>query len=414
MSSYTAHGVYIEKIASGPRPIEAVGTSTAGFVGVAPNRQAKQNQAVAVTNWTEFCDIFALPSSRGSVASASTPLAQAVHGFFINGGSRCFVVNVGNENSIVGANITNPRGLRVLEAIDEISIVAAPGYTDPKDYEALLSHCENLKDRVAILDASQDIQDISSLTKVASAAAPRRSSRGADDRDPGVASVAGRAVGKRPRNSDYGALYFPWITTRDPFDTKQVVQVPPAGHLAGIYARSDSKRGVHKAPANMPILGAINATYRVTRAEQALLNRHGVNCIRFSSGGIKVRAARTLASSTSEWKYINVRRVCAMIQQSIARSTKWVVFEPNALPLWKSIRRDVGAFLMLLWHKGALTGRKPQEAFFVKCDKETNPQETVVAGQVIMFIGIAPLKPAEFVIFKIRQSAGGTDIETQP
>jgi Bacteriophage tail sheath protein len=397
MPKYSAPGVYIEEIASGPRPIEAVGTSTAAFVGVAPNAEAKQNYAVALNNWTEFCNIFALPTSPGSTTCASTPLAQAVQGFFLNGGSRCFVVNIGNGNPIVGADNANRKGLSVLDPIDQISIVAAPGYTDPKDYEALLNHCENLKDRVAILDASQNIQDISSLTKVGSAAAPPR-----------------RRSGRRPRNSDYGAFYFPWITTRDAFDPKQIVQVPPSGHLAGIYARTDSKHGVHKAPANISIRGALNVSYRVTRAEQELLNSQGVNCIRFFSGGIKVLGSRTLASSGSEWKYINVRRLCAMIEESIARSTRWVVFEPNDVPLWKSIRRDVGAFLTLLWRQGALIGRTPQEAFFVKCDRETNPQEAVDAGQVIILIGIAPVKRTEFVIFKIRQSAGGTDIETQP
>jgi len=414
MPNYSAPGVYIEEIASGPRPIEAVGTSTAAFVGVAPNAEAKQNQAVALNNWTEFCNIFALPTSSGSTTSASTPLAQAVQGFFLNGGSRCFIVNIGNGNPIVGADNTNRKGLSVLEPIDEISIVAAPGYTDPKDYEALLNHCENLKDRVAILDASQDIQDISSLTKVGSAAAPPRRRSGAGDTDTGGAPVAGGEVGRRPRNSDYAAFYFPWITTRDPFDPKQIVQVPPSGHLAGIYARTDSKRGVHKAPANLTIRGALNVSYRVTRAEQKLLNAQGVNCIRFFSGGIKVLGARTLAPSASEWKYINVRRLFAMIEESIARSTRWVVFEPNDRPLWKSIRRDVGAFLTLLWRQGALMGSTPQEAFFVKCDRETNPQEAVDAGQVIILIGIAPVKPGEFVIFKIGQRAGGTDIETQP
>jgi phage tail sheath protein FI len=326
---------------------------------------------------------------------------------------------VGNGNPIAGADGPNRRGLSVLEPIDEISIVAAPGYTDPKDYDALMNHCENLTDRVAILDASKDIKDISLLTKVGTQSAGPSSRRraGAGDADTGAAPVAGGEIGARPRNSEkgYAALYFPWITTRDPFDPKHIIQAPPSGHLAGIYARTDSERGVHKAPANELIRGALDVSYRVTRAEQELLNPQGVNCIRFFSGeGIKVWGARTLAPSASEWKYINVRRLFAMIEESIASSTRWVVFEPNDEPLWKSIRRDVGAFLTLLWRQGALMGSTPQEAFFVKCDRETNPQEAVDAGQVTILIGIAPVKPAEFVIFKIGQHAGGTNVETQP
>jgi len=172
----------------------------------------------------------------------------------------------------------------------------------------------------------------------------------------------------------------------------------------------DSTRGVHKAPANEPIRGALDLAYRVTREEQGELNVNGVNCIRFFPGqGIRVWGARTLAQSSSEWKYINVRRLFNMIEESIARSTQWVVFEPNDATLWNSIKRDVSAFLTMLWRQGALKGTTPEEAFFVKCDGETNPSDTINAGMVVTVIGIAPVKPAEFVIFKIGQSEGGIE-----
>jgi phage tail sheath protein FI len=184
--------------------------------------------------------------------------------------------------------------------------------------------------------------------------------------------------------------------------------------VAGIWARSDATRGVHKAPANEVIRGAVNVTQRLTREEQGVLNPAGVNCIRyFPREGIRIWGARTLADASSEWRYLNVRRLFNMIEESIAEATRWIVFEPNDRQLWKSIRRDVGAFLTRVWLDGALMGRTASEAFFVKCDEETNPPEIIDAGQVVAVIGIAPVKPAEFVVFQISQSAAGAEIETQ-
>ena len=173
-------------------------------------------------------------------------------------------------------------------------------------------------------------------------------------------------------------------------------------------------RGVHKAPANEVIRGALNVTQRLTREEQGVLNPVGVNCIRyFPREGIRVWGARTLADASSEWRYLNVRRLFNMIEESIAEATRWIVFEPNDRELWKSIRRDVGAFLTRVWRDGALMGRTANEAFFVKCDEETNPPEVIDAGMVVAIIGIAPVKPAEFVVFRISQHAGGVEIETE-
>jgi phage tail sheath protein FI len=213
----------------------------------------------------------------------------------------------------------------------------------------------------------------------------------------------------KPRDSKYGAYYFPWIQVYDP--DKGNIFVPPSGHIAGVYSRTDSDRGVHKAPANEIVRGALDVGYQVTFDEHALLNPRGVNCLRlFSQDGIRLYGARTLADAASEWRYTSVRRLFAMIEKSIAQGTRWVVFEPNAEPLWKSIVRDVSAFLTLLWRQGALKGATAEEAFFVKCDAETNPQEVIDAGQVVTVIGCAPVKPAEFVIFRIGQGAGGADV----
>ena len=201
---------------------------------------------------------------------------------------------------------------------------------------------------------------------------------------------------------------------RDPLSPADLVDIPPSGHLAGIWARSDGTRGVHKAPANETVRGALNVTYNLTREEQGQLNQVGVNCIRlFGREGIRVWGARTLADGSGEWRYLNVRRLFNMVEESIANSTRWIVFEPNDRTLWKSIRRDISAFLTRLWRDGALMGRTPEEAFFVKCDEETNPTDIIDAGMVVTLIGIAPVKPAEFIVFRISQYAGGTETAVQ-
>jgi phage tail sheath protein FI len=315
----------------------------------------------------------------------------------------------------------------VLEQIDDITIVAAPGFTDPASYDALLTHCERMEDRVAILDAPANVSDVNFLTQVASAQ-PRphgrarrtpppstEASEGATSETEGggaesTPSPAAETGAARARQSDggYGITCYPWLVVGDALSpTNALVTVPASGHLAGVWARSDATRGVHKAPANEVVRGALDLTHRLTRDELGTLNQAGVVCIRsFPGQGIRVWGARTLADSSSEYRYLNVRRLVNMIKESIARGTRWVVFEPNDYTLWKSIRRDINAFLTGLWRGGALMGRTPEEAFFVKCDEETNPPDIVDAGMVVTLIGIAPVKPAEFVVFRISQYRG--------
>ena len=405
-TSYLAPGVYVEEVPSGARPIEAVGTSTAAFVGVAPNPDARVNEAVAINNWTEFLRNYVTADSP----TDHSPLAQAAYGFFLNGGGRCYVVNVGKNGTLVG-DAKGRKGLDLLEAIDEVAIVAAPGYVDAASQDAVLSHCEKLHDRFAVLDAPAltDGNTVLQLTQVAQVA--DKKAKPAD----GDATPAAKG-GLRARASDggYGAVYFPPLRVRNALDATQTVETPPSGYIAGIYARSDAERGVHKAPANELVRGALGLSYQVTQQEQESLNPNGVNCIRFFlNEGIRVWGARTVAAASSEWRYVPVRRLFNMIEESIAGATRWVVFEPNDVSLWKRIIRDVRAFLMLLWRQGALMGRTPEQAFFVKCDEETNPPEVIDAGQVVILIGIAPVKPAEFVIFRIGQGVAGTEVETE-
>jgi phage tail sheath protein FI len=398
MAAYLSPGVFVEEIDSGPRPIEAVGTSTAGFVGAAPLANAHVDEAFAINNWAQFQREFI------GDAVVSNPLANAVYGFFLNGGSRCYVVNT--KGAISGKG----RGLDLLAYIDEVAIIAAPGLTDAASYAALLDSAELLKDRVAILDAPATSPDVEPLTRAADGGGAAPAADGGGGKGAPTPKVS---PGLRPRDSDggYGAFYFPWLKGRDAI-TDEIVAIAPSGHIAGVYARTDTERGVHKAPANESVRGAIGVTQNVSRAEQDVLNPAGVNCIRFfSREGVRIWGARTLAPSASNWRYLNVRRLFNMMEESIAGSTRWVVFEPNDRPLWKSIERDVGAFLTLLWRQGALQGASPREAFFVKCDEETNTQDEIDAGRVVTVIGVAPVKPAEFVIFRIGQSQAGARVE---
>ena len=393
-------GVYIQEVPSGARPIQAVGTRTAGLVGVAPNPEAQLNRAVAINNWTQFRNQF-FPAAEPD--KHWTNLAYGVYGFFLNGGSRCYVVNVGLD----GENQPNPisggggpeSGLDILARIDEIAIVAAPGYTDAASYDALLSHCTTLHDRVAILDGPAELSKD---------ALKQLSGEGED--------VPAKQGWVKPGKSESGesTLYVPWIKVSNPNRApggEKSATVPPSGHIAGVWARSDALRGVHKAPANEILHGALDLAYPISYAEQGPLNMQGVNCIRyFSNEGFLVWGARTYCKSP-EWRYLNVRRLFNMIEESIAESTRWIVFEPNDSTLWNAIRRDVTAFLMGFWRDGALLGRTPEEAYYVKCDEENNPIESINEGKVVIEIGIAPVKPAEFVMFKISQYEAGTEVE---
>jgi phage tail sheath protein FI len=207
-------------------------------------------------------------------------------------------------------------------------------------------------------------------------------------------------------NSDYAALYFPRIEVFDPVDGARAY-VPPSGHVAGIYARIDTERGVHKAPANAVVRGALGLEHRLGRADQAGLNPAGINLIRDLNGNLVVWGARTLGGDANgEWKYINVRRLFLFLRESLDEGIQWAVFEPNDINLWAKITRNVTAFLTNVWRSGALFGITPAEAFYVRCDASTNPPEVRELGQVVTEIGVAVVRPAEFVVFRISQWTG--------
>ncbi|MGI8692150.1 MAG: phage tail sheath family protein [Geodermatophilaceae bacterium] len=421
--SYRTPGVYVEEIPGGAHVIEGVGTSTAGLVGSAPKADAHLHQPILTLNWLHFRREF-VDDAQGRPQGPSTDLVRAVFGFFQNGGSLCYVVNVGNVDGPVPGGTGSREGIDALDLVDEVAIVAAPGFYDPVSHDRLLTHCEIRKDRVAVCDGPPEFTDIVALTKVGTESArtpPSRRSAGSaeagggageDAAPPPVAPSPTVEEAYRPRMSNFGAFYVPWLEVADPLDGSQIVPCAPSGHIAGVWARTDGERGVHKAPANTVIRGASKLTVNITASEQELLNPEGVNCLRYFPGqGNLVWGARTLGDA--EWKYVNVRRLFCMVEESILRSTRWIVFEPNDPKLWKSIIRDCTAFLTRLWRDGALFGRTPEEAFFVQCDSETNPKETRDAGQVIIMIGLAPVKPAEFVIFKVSQHEAGSEIVSE-
>jgi hypothetical protein len=448
MPTYLSPGVYVEEIASGSAPIVGLGTSIAAFVGTISTKNktyninkiesetigsgdgtkttfdlsnypigtngftvkvggqeqasgvsltnddnAKKSQVVfttvptsgeitvdyylqsasageikLITNFSEFKKFFGDFLDPKDNKEQNT-LAHAVYGFFRNGGTRCYVTWITGENKIGDV-------LDQFEAIDEIAIIAAPGNLDIRD--DIKDHAEKLGDRIAILD-SQDTIDLSST---------------------GVVSTL------KPFNSSYAALYFPWIQVFDPASNSNIY-IPPSGHIAGVYARVDGQRGVHKAPANETILGALDLKYNLSKAKQDGLNPDGINVIRKLNGNIRVWGARTLGGdANTEFKYVNIRRHFSYLKDSIDKGTQWTVFEPNTPELWAKIRRNISAFLLIEWRKGALFGTTPQDAFYVKCDAESNPPEIRDLGQVVTEIGLAVVNPAEFVVFRLSQWTG--------
>jgi hypothetical protein len=511
MPTYLSPGVYMEEVSAGPKPIEAVGTATAAFVGF--TEKGPTHTPTLITSWPQYTRTFG-----DFVEGAYLP--GAVFSYFMNGGGNAYIVRVGanghesaeaeeesyaelalpapegrtslsirskapaaeagaisieiadasepsedtfklvvlkdgaptetydnvaarrgGPNSVLTAvkqsqlitiaetkgqiavpergrwdlaaeekasvpatavtpdeyvgDVSDRTGFGGLEALEDVTMLVVPdamsayqhGMLDDDGLKAvqlaMIAHCELMSDRVAILDAppgltAQQVRDWRM-------------------------DIAGY-------DSKYAALYWPWIKVMDPLSGSPVM-VPPSGSIAGVWARNDQTRGVHKAPANEVVRGALALELNITSGEHDVLNPIGVNCIRaFPGQGIRVWGARTL-SSDPEWRYLNVRRLFNFIEKSILLGTNWVVFEPNDPALWDRVRRTVVMFLRRVWQSGALFGATPSDAFFVKCDEENNPPENRDAGILTIEIGIAPVKPAEFVVFRLSQLSNGAALE---
>ncbi|QKI90134.1 phage tail sheath family protein [Thiomicrorhabdus xiamenensis] len=385
MPDYSTPGVYIAENATLPPTITSVTTSITGFVGVAETRY-RLNQPTKIHSWKEYTLCY------GRYSPAAPYLAPAVCSFFKNGGQVCYVVNVADhsDSSLIGFDTTDGSagGLQSLKAVDEVSTLCIPGATSPSVQLAMISHCESQGDRFCILDS----QEAATLTDIQQQRTLLHSDQG------------------------FAALYYPWIEVAvEKHSATGELQlenrfIPPSGAIAGIYAWNDLQRGVHKAPANLVIKDAISLEMNISQSEQSLLNPQGINCIRLIDGrGIRFWGARTLAENSDELKYVPVRRLLLFLQESIQKSTQWAVFEPNGEALWAKVRLSVENFLLQNWRKGAFQGSRPDEAFFVRCDKSSMTQEEIRTGILIVTIGIAAIKPAEFIVFRIAQKTSTAD-----
>ncbi len=341
-----------------------------------------------VVTATKTSKLIQLEEVTGATAIEPVPQARAA----LAGGGAHAPVRV-TPDAYVG-NSADRTGFGGLEAIEEVTMLSVPdlmaayqaGAIDLDGVQAvqnaMISHCELMGDRLAILDSPPGLN---------------------------AQQIKEWRVDKARYDSKFATLYWPHLKVFDPL-TGQLTFVPPSGHMAGIWARSDDTRGVHKAPANEVIRGALDLEVLVTKGEHDQLNPVGINVIRaFPGRGIRVWGARTLSSDPA-WRYVNVRRLFNFVEESILGGTQWVVFEPNDMALWERVKRTINSFLVRVWRDGALFGATPQEAFYVKCDSETNTAETIDAGQLLVEIGIAPVKPAEFVVFKIAQFSGGASL----
>lgn len=386
-SNYQTPGVYKrESVVTSAAPLQ---TGVPGFVGLIRTGEFAEQISgpKKLSRKNEFDALFKDQPERHLVAGSY--LTEAVNGFFLNGGTRCYVVCAAVDDNAETASKEKAfdAALQTLSPVNDLDLIAIPDAMTldvdsvKRVQSNLLRHCEINGNRLAILDALPDA--------TVSAVIQQRND-----------IVAGLS---EPVN---GALYYPWLK----ISNGQLV--PPSGHIAGVFSRSDSRVGVFKAPANEEVLGVLDLGVRnepsltVDNRIQDELNPQGVNCLRaFPGRGIRVWGARTL-SRDLDWRYVNVRRLVLTINRWIEMNMAWASFESNTPQLWVRIKRELNGYLAELWQAGGLAGSKAEEAFFVKCDAETNPPEIREAGQAVTLIGLAPGRPAEFLIVRIVHHTG--------
>jgi phage tail sheath protein FI len=369
-------GVYVEEITPAG-PISGAGTSVPALIGTVKRAPAAADlgKPVAVTSWNDYV-------TRFDDYAAKLALPMAVRGFFENGGTFAYIVPIKDTGGLDAA-------LDQVTRLPDVSLVCIPGVVDPALQTKLITHCEQLGDRFAILDGAQDPTPL----KTDGALTTQRA---------GLLSQNG-----------FAALYWPWLTVPDPLapaSAPATVAVPPSGHIAGIMARVDGSVGVHRAPANEPVRGAIALDYPLNDAEHAVLNQANINALRtFPGRPPMVWGARTLTPDVP-WRYVNVRRLVSYVEDSLVTGLRWAVFAPNNTALWKGIERSVTEFLTRVWEAGALFGATAKDAFYVVVDEAHNPPAVRDQGQVIVEIGLAPTRPAEYVIFQIGLWDGGAAV----
>lgn len=384
MPRYLAPGVYVEETRYRSKSIEGVGTHTTAFVGPTLTGPALADGEAPplLTSFNQFERHYGglddLPPATAGGTPRTPHLAHAARAFFNEGGKRLYIARLPVEDTSLAAH---EQALVALEALPDVSLLAAPGSSEPQDGQApdhglavaraLIRHAERPGAwRFAVLDA------------------PARSS---------VEAVMEYAGGL---DSAHAALYHPWIVAAANAPG-QTLLLPPSGFLCGVYARTDLSRGVHHAPGNEVLHGALRFETQIRQGEAEVLNPRGVNSLRYFDGrGHRVWGARTL-SRDPEWKYVNVRRYLHYLQSSLERGTPWTASEPNAEPLWAQLRETIGDFLYKEWRHGALFGATPQQAFFVRCDLSTMTQGDIAQGRLVCTIGVAIARPGEFTIFRV-------------
>lgn len=371
VTKYPIPGVYLEEVS--PKPVSQFRTGVPVFLGFTNGQNNDINKPKMLNLWSQFEGYFGQSQS-----SPPSYLGYAIRGFFENGGRLCYVVSLGNQPTLAALKA----GLEALEAFEEIDLICAPDImvldrNERREAQgAIIEHCEKLGDRFAILDAENvSAKDIQKLT------------------------------------SDSAAIYAPWLKVKDAQN-----YVPPCGYIAGIYAKSDRAGGIHQSPANYVLEGVLDLSFHFTNDELQYLNPQdeiggvSVNCIRALMGrGIRIWGTRTL-SKDPNWRYINVRRLFINVRRWIERNLADVVFEPNDIKLWVRIERELTYYFESLFAQGALKGSTTEEAFYVKCDRETNPPELIDSGQVVTEIGLAPIIPSEFIIVRLIHGASGVAI----
>lgn len=391
-----APGVYVRYIPSGMRVIAPAGTSIAAFLGTADKDQPA-NTPIWVSTWQEFEDKFVDLESTGDLPL----LTDSVYGWFTNGGGPCYVCR------IPATQDTLQPALTALEENPDVTMVAVPGLSDivgilpenqPTQQTLVVSHCQAMGNRVALLDLP--------------GGTPPQTQDASDEKgDPvpvlGAAEVA-NDITLTATQATFATVYYPWMLAPSVYKNSTARYIPPSGHVAGTWARTDTERGVYKAPANVTVLGILSLEFTLTNQNQAPLNQVGINCLRtFPGQGSLVWGARTRAAqdpSDLDFRYVNIRRYICFLDDSITLSTKWAVFEPNNAELQAKVAGAVSSFLVDQWRTGALVGATAPEAFYVVCDATNNTPTTMAEGNLFCDIGVALTRPAEFVEFRVTQT----------
>ncbi len=372
-------GVYVEETAGAATSITGVSTSTAGMIGITARGP---REPALITSFGDFTRQFgALPpepaggwrdtwAGDGDQDGQWWQLGFAVKGFFDNGGQRLFVQRVSRRDRAGPLVNDFAAAIRRLLDVDQVALCLAPGWWSESIQTALIEQCETRRHCFAILDP------------------------------PNGLDLAGIRAFRRRFDTGVAALHYPWVEVSDP-RTGRNVELAPSGHIAGVYARVDRERGVHHAPSGKAIHGITRIPRSLTQVDAARLNGEGVNALRFLPvRGNRIWGARTLTADP-EWRYVNIRRLLIFLEHSIDNGTQWTVSEPNGENLWTALRQTVADFLFNFWQRGVLLGSKPDEAFFVRCDLTTMTQEDLDAGRVVCMIGVAAVKPAEFILLRI-------------